>query len=113
LSALAEEDLLAAQLLGGGKRRVQAAKDIELRSRREVQQRLELAHEVNLTATLENVDPLLGRDDRVTVEVGRALLELREVLDALQRALRAEQPLDVHSTQAGRFARSRNEKPMF
>ena len=46
--------------------------------------------------------PFFGGDDRVAVEVGRALLELGEVLDALQRPLRAEQPLDVHAAQAGR-----------
>src|SRR5207247_1210775 len=36
---------------------------------------------------------------RVAVEVGGSLLELGEVLDRAQRALRAEQSLDVHTAQ--------------
>src|SRR5439155_26858354 len=43
---------------------------------------------------------LLGGEDGVAVEVGGALLELGEVLDGLERALRAEQALDVHAAQA-------------
>ena len=46
--------------------------------------------------------PFLVRDHRVAVEVGGALLELGEVLDRLQRALRAEEALDVHAAQRGR-----------
>ena len=42
--------------------------------------------------------PLVG----IAVEVGGPLLELGEVLDGLQRPLRAEQPLDVHAAQRGR-----------
>jgi len=37
-----------------------------------------------------------------SVEVGRPLLELREVLDALEQPLRADEALDVHPAQAGR-----------
>ena len=57
---------------------------------------------MHLTATLEHVHPLLGGDYRVAVEVGGTLLELGEVLDGLQRPLRAEQPLDVHPAQRRR-----------
>ena len=46
--------------------------------------------------------PFLVGDHRVAVEVRRALLELREVLDALQRALRAEEALDVDAAQRRR-----------
>ena len=49
-----------------------------------------------------DVDALLGGDDGIAVEVGGALLELGEVLHGLQRALRAEQPLDVHAAQRRR-----------
>ena len=63
---------------------------------------MELGHEVDLAAALQDVDALLGGDHRVAVEVGRPLLELGEVLDALQRPLRAEQPLDVHAAQRRR-----------
>jgi hypothetical protein len=55
---------------------------------------------VDLAASLEGVDALLGGDDVVAVEVSRALLELGEVLDAAQGALRAEAALDVHAAQA-------------
>src|SRR5690606_38483050 len=68
--------------------------------RRKVQERLDLGHEVDLTAALEHVHALLRRDHRIAVEVGRALLELGEVLDGLEGALRAEQALDVHAAQA-------------
>jgi CheY-like chemotaxis protein len=45
-----------------------------------------------------------GRGDhRIAVELGGPLLELREVLDALQGPLRTEQPLDVHAAQRGRI----------
>ena len=63
-------------------RRIELAVDAELRRRREVEQLLELGHEVDLAAALEDVDALLGGDHRIAVEVGGALLELGEVLDA-------------------------------
>ena len=47
--------------------------------------------------------PFLVAITGIAVEVGGALLELGEVLDALQRALRAEQPLDVHAAQGRRL----------
>ena len=46
--------------------------------------------------------PFALRLYRVAVEVRGALLELGEVLDGLQRALRAEQPLDVDAAQRRR-----------
>ena len=82
--------------------RIELAEDVQLRGRREVEQLLELGHEVDLAAALEDVDALLRGDHRIAVEVGGPLLELGEVLDALQRPLRAEQPLDVHAAQRRR-----------
>jgi hypothetical protein len=79
-----------------------ACRKRQLRRRREVEQLLELGHEVHLAAALQRVDALLGGDHRVAVEVGGALLELGEVLDRLQRALRAEQALDVDAAQRRR-----------
>ncbi len=99
---LAVEQLFATQFLLAGLARIEPPLHIQLRCRGEVQQRLELTHEMHLTATLEHVHPLLGGDYRITVEVGGALLELGEVLDGLQRPLRAEQPLDVHPAQRRR-----------
>ena len=65
-------------------RRIELAEDVELGRGREVQQLLELGHEVDLAAALEDVDALLRGDHGVAVEVGGALLELGEVLDRLQ-----------------------------
>jgi hypothetical protein len=45
------------------------------------------------------IDALLGGDHVVTVEISAALLELSEVLDALQRALRPEESLDVDASE--------------
>ena len=81
---------------------IELAVDVQLGRRREIEHLLELGHEVHLAAPVEDVHALLGRDHRVAVEVGGALLELGEVLDRLQRALRTEQPLDVHAAQRGR-----------
>src|SRR5262249_59665551 len=70
--------------------------------RGKIEQLLHLGHEVDLAAALQRVDALGGRRYRITVEVGAALLELREVFDRLERALRAEEALDVHAAQARR-----------
>ena len=47
--------------------------------------------------------PLADRGQRVAVEVGGTLLELREVLDGLEGALRAEEPLNVDAAKARRI----------
>src|ERR1044072_4586736 len=57
---------------------------------------------MDLAAALQDVDPLLGGNHRIAVEVGGALLELGEVLDRLECALRAEQALDVDAAQRRR-----------
>ena len=62
--------------------------------------RHELRHEVHLAAALQHIHALFRGDDRIAIEIGRALLELGEVLDRFQGPLRAEQPLDVHAPQA-------------
>jgi hypothetical protein len=81
--------------LGG----IELAEDVQLRRGWKVEQFLELCHVVRLAAALQDIDALLGGEDRVTVEIGGALLELGEILDGLQRPLRAEQALDVHAAQ--------------
>ena len=58
---------------------------------------------MDLASALEDVDALLGRGDGIPVEVSGALLEFGEVLDALERSLRAEQALDVDPAQARRL----------
>ena len=98
---LAEEDRLAAQFLCGGFLGIELAEDVELGRRREVEQVLELGHEVDLAAALQDVDAFLRGRDRIAVEIGGPLLELGEVLDRFQGPLRAEQALDVHAAQRG------------
>ncbi len=61
--------------------RDQLAEQVELRRRREIQHLLEIGHEVDLAAALEGVHALLRGDHDVAVEIGRALLELGEILD--------------------------------
>src|SRR5260221_12319036 len=54
---------------------------------------------VDVGAPCGGVIALLGGDHLVTVEIGSRLLELGKILHRLERALRAEQPLDLHSAQ--------------
>jgi len=49
-----------------------------------------------LAGPIREIEPFLGGDDVVAVEVGGALLELREVLDGSQRALGAVDQLIEH-----------------
>ena len=74
---------------------VQFAVNTQLGCRWEVQEFLELRHEVDLAAPFKNVGPFFCPDHMIAVEVGTSLLKLCEILHALQRPLRAEQPLDV------------------
>jgi hypothetical protein len=70
---------------------------LEFRCRREAQLLLEFRHQVDLGEPIERVHTLLGGDHVVTVEIRSGLLELGEILDGLERALRAEQPLDLNA----------------
>jgi hypothetical protein len=89
--------------------------DSELGGRREIQQFLEFRHVVYLAAPFQNVDALLGGDHRIAVKISGTLLELRKILYALERALRAEEPLDVHTAETWRvdlvFARTGVKSP--
>ena len=76
---------------------IELAEDVELRCRREAQLLLEFRHQVDLVQSIEGIHALLGGDHVVAVEICAGLLELGEVLDRLQGALRAEQPLDLHA----------------
>src|SRR5436190_13750664 len=58
---------------------------------------------MDLAAALKRIDALGRRSDVVAVEIGRPLFELRKVLDAPQRPLRAEQPLDVYAAEGRRI----------
>jgi len=42
---------------------------------------------MHLACALEYIDSFLGRDDRIAVEIGGALLEFSEVLDGFERSL--------------------------
>src|SRR5262249_17413252 len=97
--ALAEKDLLTMHLGSCRLFRIELAEEVELRRRWEVEQFLKLGHEVDLAAAVEDLAALVGGGHRAAAEVGGPLLELGEVLDRLQRSLRAEQPLDVDAAQ--------------
>jgi hypothetical protein len=58
-----------------------------------IQQFLKLGHGVDLASPIENVHAFLHRDDRIAIEVGSALFELRKIFHRLQRALRTEQDI--------------------
>ena len=91
------------QLAGRRLRRVEPARDGQLRRRREVEHVLHLGHVGDLDP-IQDVQPLLHGVDLVAVEVGRPLLELGEVLDRAQAPLRpvdllVEQPAQAHRVQ--------------
>jgi len=67
--------------------RNEAAKPVQLRRRRKVEHVLHPGHHGDLTGPVRKVHALLGRRHLVAVEVGRALLELGEVLHGPQRPL--------------------------
>src|ERR1700693_2892012 len=56
----------------------------ELGSWRKVQQFLKFAHEMNLAAPFEGVYTFLCRNDRISIEIGCTLFELRKILNCLQ-----------------------------
>src|SRR5262245_39970728 len=78
---LAEEQRLPAELRLAGLLRIELAQHVQLRRRREVEQRLEFGHVMHLSAAVQWTDALLGRRDRVAIEISRPLLELGEILD--------------------------------
>ena len=95
----AEEEVLPALFRRGGFLRVHLAVNPQLGCRREIQEFLELRHEMHLAPPFENVGPFFCPDHMIAVEVGPPLLKLREILHALERPLRAEEPLDVEAAQ--------------
>ncbi len=99
--ALAEEHSLPAQLGLAGLFGIEFAVPAQLGSRRKVQDGLELAHEVGLRSSFDNVDALFRGDHRISIEVGGSLFELRKILYGFQGPLRAEQSLDVDSPERG------------
>ena len=98
-----EEHLLSGQFGSCRLLWVELSEQIELRCGREVEDRHELGHEVDLAAPLQDIHALLRGDHVIAVKVSRPLLKLGEILDALQRPLGAEQPLDVHAAQRRRI----------
>jgi len=84
---LPEEQRLAGQLVRAGPWHDRGGQDVELRRRRKIEEVLELSHELDLAAALEDVDALRCAWTGSPSKLGRALLELGEVLDALHRPL--------------------------
>src|SRR5690606_16035835 len=101
-AGLAEEKRLAAKLLLRRELGIETAERVELRSRREIEDFLELGHRMHLAAALQEVHALFLRDHDVAVEVRRALLELGEILDRTQCTLRSKQPLLRNAAQRRR-----------
>ena len=83
----AEEQGLSAHLGFGGLFRIQLAVETELGGRREVQERLELCHEVHLATPFQDVGSFFRGDHRIPIEVGSPLLKLCEVFDASHGSL--------------------------
>src|SRR3954468_14938004 len=100
---LAHEDLLAGKLLLAGLGRIEPAEWIELRRGREIDDVLHLCHHRDVIDTVGPIDALALSADVVAVEIGGALLELREILDRTQRPLRAVNLLVEDTAQAHRI----------
>src|SRR6516165_3764265 len=58
---------------------------------------------MDLAAAFEDGYAFLGGGHRIAVKIRRPLFKLGKVLDGLERALRAEQPADVHAAQRRRI----------
>ena len=80
----AEEHFLASQLLLCRLGRNQLAERIKLWSGGEIEQILHLSHHGNGAGAIRQMNPFLRCDHMVAVEIGGALLEFREILDATQ-----------------------------
>src|ERR1035437_7550612 len=89
----------ATQFAGPGLGGIKLAVDVQFGRRREIEQRQELRHKMDLRASFKNIDPLLGSHAMIAVEVCGALFELGEILHRLQGSLRAEQTLNTYSPQ--------------
>ena len=94
---LAEEQGLTAEFRGSRFRRVELAEDIELGGGWEIEDRLELGHEVDLAPSFEDVHTFYLSLHRVAVKVRGALFEFGEIFHRLHGSLRSEQALDIQS----------------
>src|ERR1035437_8251231 len=101
--SLAEEDLLPAQLGGGGLGWVQFAVPSQLWRWREVENLLKFRHRTHLASALQYIGAFLCRNHLIAIEVGGSLLELRKVLNRLQGPLGTEEPLNVQAAQCRSF----------
>src|ERR1700738_295014 len=88
--SLAEENFLPVQFLRRCFFRIELSEHIEFGRRRKIKYLLKFRHVVNLATAFQDIDPFFGGDDRVSVEVGRALLKFRKILNSFQGALRTE-----------------------
>src|SRR3954452_9074054 len=98
---LAEEDPLPRKLLLGGLARIEPPERIKLGGRRKVDDVLHLRHHRDVIDPVGSIHAFALRADMVAIEVGRALLELREVLNRSQGPLRSMDLLIEHAAQAG------------
>src|SRR3954468_6037608 len=98
----AKEDLLAAELAFARHFGIQPAEHRQLWRRRKIEHVLGLRHVRNHTAR-EFLESFLHGANRIAIEIGRPLLELRKVLDRPQAALRAVNLLIEYTAQADRI----------
>src|SRR6267143_4311437 len=98
--SLAEKDLLSTQLSSGGLLGIKFSVDVQFGRWRKIQNLLELSHEMNLAATLQDVDALLCGDYMVTVEIRGSLLELSKIFNGLESALGPKESLNIHASES-------------
>src|SRR3954471_1919253 len=100
-TTLAEEDTLPRKLLLCRLARIEPSERIKLRGGREIDDVLHLRHHRDMIDPVGSIDAFALSANMVAVEVGRALLELCEVLNRSQRPLRSMDLLIEHAAQAG------------
>src|SRR5579871_3161097 len=93
----AKEEPLAIQLGFGSLLAIELAEQIQLGSRGKSQDLLKFRHRLDLGPAFEDGQSLLGGLGRIAIEISGSLLELGDVLDALERSFGSEQPLHVHA----------------
>src|SRR5687767_4039046 len=98
-----EEQFLTANLTLCRLRAIQTSEHVEFRRWWKVEDLLKLRHVVDLGTAVKDVQTFLSSENRISVEIRRALFKLREVLDSLQRTLRTKQPLNIYSSQRRGF----------
>ena len=83
-SGFSKENSLSPHLRLGCLLRIKPSVDPELGSRREIQQCLELRHEMDLAPPFKDVDPFFRSNHRVAVKISSPLFKFGEIFDRFQ-----------------------------